>query len=72
MVFINNVTWFTFEDDSGEEVALWRLTSFSCRSKVNYKSPCNFEESSYVAPIFLPRVIYEIVDIVFIEICSRR
>jgi hypothetical protein len=27
----------------------------------------NFEESSYVARVFLPRAIYENIDIVFIE-----
>jgi hypothetical protein len=58
----------TFEGDSGEDVALWRLTSLSCWSKAKSKSPCNFEESPYVAHIFLPHVIYEIVDMVFIEI----
>jgi hypothetical protein len=52
----------------GEEIALWRLTSISCWSKVKFKKPCNFEESPYVAHVFLPRAIYENVDITFIEI----
>jgi hypothetical protein len=29
--------------------------------------PCNFEESPYVARVFLPRDIYENIDIVFME-----
>jgi hypothetical protein len=33
------------QGDSGEEVALWRLTSLYCWSKAKFKSPCNFEES---------------------------
>jgi hypothetical protein len=36
-------------------------------SKAKFKSPCNFEESTYVA-----RVIYENVAIVFIEIYRIR
>jgi hypothetical protein len=52
----------------GKEVALWRLTSISRWSKAKFKYPCNLEESPYVARIFLPRAIYENVDIVFIEI----
>jgi len=59
------------EGDSGEEVALWRLTSLSRWSKAKLKSPCNFEESPYVAArVFSSLVIYENVDIVhvFIEI----
>jgi len=56
------------KDDSGEEVALWMLTSLSCWSKAKFKSPCNFEELPYVAHIFLPRVIYENVAIMFVEI----
>jgi hypothetical protein len=55
----------------GEEVALWRLTSLSRWSKAKFKSPCNFEESPYVAArVFSPLVIYENEDIVhmFIEI----
>ena len=52
----------------GEEVALWRLTLISRWSKAKFKKPCNFEESPYVAHIFLPRAIYENVYIVFIEI----
>jgi hypothetical protein len=47
------------------------LTSLSHWSKAKFKSPCNFEESPYVAArIFSPLAIYEIVDIVhvFIEI----
>ena len=58
----------TFKDDSGEEVALWRLTSLSCLSKTKFKSACNFEEMPYVARIFLLNVISDIVDMVFIEI----
>jgi len=34
------------EGDSGEEVALCRLTTPSHWSKAKFKSPCNFEESS--------------------------
>jgi hypothetical protein len=50
-----------------------QLTSLSHWSKVKFKSPCNFEESSYVAArVFSPLVIYENVDIdivhAFIEI----
>ena len=59
------------EGDSGEEIALWRLTSLSRWSKAKFKSPCNFEESPYVAAgVFSPLLIYENVDIVhvFIEI----
>ena len=33
----------TLEGDSGEEVTLWRLTSFSRWSKAKFKSHCNFE-----------------------------
>jgi hypothetical protein len=65
----------TLEGDSDEEVALWRLTSLSRWSKAKFKSPCNFEESPYVAvPVFSPLVIYENVDIVhmFIEIYRIR
>jgi hypothetical protein len=54
----------------GEEVALWRLTSLSRWSKAKFKSPCNFEESPYVAArVFSPLAI-ENVDTVhmFIEI----
>jgi len=58
-------TGLTLEGDSGEEVALWRLTSLSRWSKEKFKSPCNFEESPYVAACaFSPLVIYENVDIV--------
>jgi hypothetical protein len=59
----------------GEEVALWRLTSLSRWSKAKFKSPCNFEESPYVAAhVFSPLVIYENVNIVhvFIEIYRIR
>jgi hypothetical protein len=56
------------DGDLVEEVALWRLTSHSCWSKAKFKSVCNFEELNYVACIILPRVIYENVDIVLIEI----
>jgi hypothetical protein len=65
----------TLEGDSGEEVALWRLTSLSHWSKAKFKSPCNFEESPHVAAcVFSPLVIYENVDIVhvFIEIYRIR
>ena len=58
----------TFEGESGEEVPLLRLTSLSRWSVVKFKTPCNFDESSYVASVLLPRVIYENIDIVFIEI----
>jgi hypothetical protein len=34
-------TGLTLEGDSGEEVALWRLTSLSRWSKAKFKSPCN-------------------------------
>ena len=51
----------------GEVVALGRLTSISRWSKVKFKQPCNFEESPYVVRVFLPRAIYENIDIVFIE-----
>jgi hypothetical protein len=44
------------------------LTSLSPWSKAQFKSPCNFEELPYVAHIFSSGVIYENVDIVFIEI----
>jgi hypothetical protein len=37
-------------------------------NSAKFKEPCNFEESPYVARIFLPRAIFENVDIVFIEI----
>jgi hypothetical protein len=60
-------TGLTLEGNYGEEVALWRLTSLSRWSKVKFKSPCNFEESPYVAC-----VIYENVDIMFIEIYCIR
>jgi hypothetical protein len=52
-----------------------RLTLLSRWSKAKFKSPCNFEESPYVAArIFSPLVIYENVDIVhmFIEIYRIR
>jgi hypothetical protein len=63
----------TLEGDSGKEVTLWRLTSLSCWSKAKFKSPWNFEESLYVAAcLFSPLVIYENVDIVFIEIYRIR
>jgi hypothetical protein len=62
----------TLEGNSGKEVALWRLTSPSRWSKAKYKSPCNFEESPYVARIFSLRIIYENVDIMFIEIYRIR
>jgi hypothetical protein len=59
---------FTFEGDTGEEVTLLGLTSLSLWSKEKFKLPCNFEESPYVDPVFLPHVIYENVNILFIEI----
>jgi hypothetical protein len=63
----------TLEGNSGEEVALWRLTSLSRWSKAKFKSPCNFEESPYVAiRVFSPLVIYENVDIMFIEFYRIR
>jgi hypothetical protein len=61
----------TLDGDSGEEVALLKLTSLSRWSKAKFKSPCYFEESPYVAAcVFSALVIYENVDIVhvFIEI----
>jgi len=57
-----------FEGDSGKQVTLLRLTSLSLRSKEKFKLPYNFEETPYVDPVFLPRVIYENVNILFIEI----
>jgi hypothetical protein len=36
------------------------------------KLPWNFEESTYVASVFLPHVIYENVDIVFIGIYNKH
>jgi hypothetical protein len=51
----------------GVEVALPRLTTLSRWSKAKFKSPCNLKKLPYVASIFLPRVIFENVDIVFIE-----
>jgi len=63
----------TLEGNSGEEVALWRLTSLSRWSKAKFKLPCNSEESPYVAAhIFSPLPIYENDDIVFIEIYRIR
>ena len=62
----------TFEGDSVEEVVLGSLTSLSRWSKMKSKSPWNFEESTYVASIFLPRVIYESVDIVFFGIFNKH
>ena len=59
----------TFEGDSVEEVVLWSLSSLS---KTKSKSPWNFEESTYVASVFLPLVIYENVDIVFIGIYNKH
>lgn len=50
----------TFERDSGEGVTLWSLTWLS-RSKL-----------PYVARIILPCVIYENVDVVFIEIYQMQ
>ena len=49
---------------------LWNLMTIKWRwrIKVKLKLPSNFEESPYVAHIFLPHVIYENVDVVFIEI----
>ena len=44
----------TFEGDSDKEIPLWGLASFSRGSKAKSNSPCNFEDSSYVARIFLP------------------
>ena len=60
-------TGLTLEGNYGEEVALWRLTSLSRWSKAKFMLPCNFEESLYV-----DCVIYENVDIVFIEIYCIR
>jgi hypothetical protein len=62
----------TFEGDSVEEVDLWSLTLLFRWSKTKSKSPWNFEESTYVASVYLPRVIYENVDIVFIGIYNKH
>ena len=51
----------TFEDDSGEEIGLKRLTLISRWSVAKFKSP-------YISLVFLPRVIYDNIDIVFTEI----
>ena len=72
---IRQVPGLTLEGVSHKGVVLWRLTSLSHWSKAKFKSPCNFEESPYVAArVFSPLVIYENVDIVhvFIEIYSIR
>jgi hypothetical protein len=61
-----------FEGDSVKKVILWSLTLLSRWSKTNSKLHCNFEELTYVARIFLPRVIYENVDIVFIGIYNKH
>ena len=61
----------TLEGDSVKEVVLWSLTSLSHWSKTKSKSPSNFEVSTYVASVFLPRVIYENVNIVFIGILQQ-
>jgi hypothetical protein len=44
-----------------------KVDSPSSWSKTKLKSHCNFEKLPYVAPVFLPCVIYENVDIMFIE-----
>jgi len=50
-----------FEDNSGEvEIDFLVGQKWSL-------SPCNFEELLYVARIFLPRVIYEYIDIMFLK-----
>jgi hypothetical protein len=49
----------------------WSLTLLS-RSKTKSILPCNFEELTYVAHVFLPHVIYENVDIVFIGIYNKH
>ena len=46
----------------GKEVTLLRLISLSRWSKAKFKSPWNFEELPYIS-----HVIYENVDMVFIE-----
>ena len=51
----------------GEVVALGGLASVSRWSGARFRWPCNFEESPYVARVFLPRAICESVDIVFTE-----
>ena len=56
---------FTFEGDSVEEVVLGSLTSLSHWSKMKSKS-------TYVASVFLPGVIYENVNIVFIGIYNKH
>jgi len=45
-----------------------KVDSPSSWSKAKLKSHCNFEKLPYVAPVFLPCVIYENVDIMFIDI----
>jgi hypothetical protein len=57
---------FLFLFSKGQrEDCLRRLTSLSRWSKEKFKSPCNFEESPYVAAlVFSPLVIYKNVDIV--------
>ena len=59
---IKSITWRFWRKSR-----LWRSTSLSRWSVAKFKPPCNFEESSYIARIFLPRVIHENIDIVFIE-----
>jgi len=83
-VFCNFIGWYFYHPVGfkkgreagltleGEEVALWRLTSISRCSKAKFKYPCNFEESPYVAHVFLPRAIYENIDIVFIEFYGKK
>ena len=41
-LFLKITKNITLDGDSGEEVALWRLTLFSRWSKAKFKSPCNF------------------------------
>ena len=72
-MFLDISAGLTLEGDLGEEVALWRLNSLSRWSKEKFKSPCNFEESPYVAArVFSPLVIYENVDIVHVFIKIYR
>jgi hypothetical protein len=56
-------------------VAIFIMGNFDLRRNVIISSmyvKLNFEESTYVASIFLPGVIYENVDIVLIRIYSKH
>jgi len=49
---------FTLEDDSGEEVTMWRLTSLSRWSVAKLKSTYNFEELPYMWPVYFSHVSF--------------